>query len=611
MGYEFFYSGKPYSLDPNYGELFTGYRIPFSELGLAVDPRTANQINEVATKMNPGGKILEVGAVQPDVFESIPKQHFKEINRLSKLTGVEITVHPPVTGMEPSGYNQQGWSEENRKGVERQMWDAVEKSHELSDKGNIPVTFHSSALLPEGEVRVLEEGKEVPKSMLAADTRTGEIIQIKETEKHFPEEIPKEYESRVKTEKFIPELELKKRNEETWFRSLNQLDWYAMHGKEKISMALNHFKEKTAEPEKAKIILEAYAQPDRDKIIEKLPEGLKENANQIFRMLDSGNIQLRDSYNMLKEYYNRVYKEAIPEDREKLDAFRNEIKKEVESGIEKNPEKLLQFASLVEKGVKTLKDTSPNLYIPLNDFLIDKSSDTFSNIALQAYKRFGDKAPVLAIENPPIGGALARGEELKKLIEESKKKFVKKAQSQGISESQAESIADKLIGATWDVGHINMLRKYGYGKEEIIKESEKIAPMLKKVHLSDNFGMEHTELPMGMGNVPIKEIMEKLGKEGFEAKKIVEAGNWWQHFSQQGKIPPTMATLEAFGSPLYSIKAPYWNQMPAMGNYFAMPSAYFPEQHFSIYGSGFSTLPHELGGQVPGKGARFSGQGTE
>ena len=36
-------------------------------------------------------------------------------------------------------------------------------------------------------------------------------------------------------------------------------------------------------------------------------------------------------------------------------------------------------------------------------------------------------------------------------------------------------MAKKLIGATWDVGHIHMLRKYGYTEKEIVEEAKKIA----------------------------------------------------------------------------------------------------------------------------------------
>ena len=101
-----------------------------------------------------------------------------------------------------------------------------------------------------------------------------------------------------------------------------------------------------------------------------------------------------------------------------------------------------------------------------------------------------------------------------------------------------------------------MIRKQGFDEKDVVKETEEIAKLVKHIHLSDNFGFEHTELPMGMGNVPIGEIMKKLGEKGYEAKKIIEAGNWWQHF----KTPPVTETFEAFGSPVYSVQGPYWNQ---------------------------------------------------
>ena len=60
-----------------------------------------------------------------------------------------------------------------------------------------------------------------------------------------------------------------------------------------------------------------------------------------------------------------------------------------------------------------------------------------------------------------------------------------------------------------------------FTEKDVVKESEKIAPFVKHVHLSDNFGLEHTELPMGMGNVPMKEIL-KLSKNFQKAKKVIE-----------------------------------------------------------------------------------------
>ena len=103
-----------------------------------------------------------------------------------------------------------------------------------------------------------------------------------------------------------------------------------------------------------------------------------------------------------------------------------------------------------------------------------------------------------------------------------------------------------------------------------------------------------------MGNVPIKEILKELEKNGKfnEMRKIVEAGNFVQHF----KKSPHPLTLSVFGSPIYGMaNAPYWNQVQdSVGNYFGGYGTINPTQHHSLYGAGFTTLPAELGGAMPG-----------
>ena len=150
-----------------------------------------------------------------------------------------------------------------------------------------------------------------------------------------------------------------------------------------------------------------------------------------------------------------------------------------------------------------------------------------------------------------------------------------------------------------------------FSEQDIIKESEIVAPYVKHVHLSDNFGFEHTELPMGMGNVPLKEIMEKLGEKGFNAKKIIEAGTWWQHFRTQ----PFQETLEAVGSPLYAMNmAPYWSNAPGLvqGYSSGMEGNWLPQINYETFGTSFSRLPKELGGTTQGaQGSRMSGRPME
>jgi len=203
---------------------------------------------------------------------------------------------------------------------------------------------------------------------------------------------------------------------------------------------------------------------------------------------------------------------------------------------------------------------------------------------------------------------LSTAEDLRDLVKKAREEFAEQAVKKlNISKSEAQKQAEKLIGVTWDVGHINMLRGRGYEEKHLIEQTKKIAPFVKHVHLSDNFGLEHTELPMGMGNVPTKKMLDLIHEYNKKVKKIVETGDWFQPF----KTTPFRETLAAFGSPTYGIDAPYWNQIGyASGSYFAGQGATNPPIHHSIWGSGFSNLPIELGGQMAGR-SRVSGAPIE
>ena len=572
------YQGGYSSLKPSYGDVFTGYRINAGSLGLTTDPRSANVLQEASSKLATGVKQIEISAVQPEVFESIPKQQLKEINRLSKLTGVDISVHGPI--VEASGLTKDGFTESNRKSAERQMASAVERSHEINPDGNIPVTFHSSAMLP-GQIS--EKGK-AAEEILAINKDTGGISRIPLKEmKYFP------------GEEVNAESEIKKINEDSWLQGISHLSYNSQRADE---------------------LIDAYGPTaiasEADK---KQGREITSKQNTAIHAFNVANSFLNDAYREFKGLYESAYGNATTEkDKEILREFGEKITHKVEKINEAKDSKgsVLLKQDIIEEGIETLnKLDAPRIFEPLNDFAKEKSIQTFANVAFDSYNKFKDKAPIISIENPPIGGAFATGEELKDLVEKAREKFVERAVQEGLSKSQAKEAAEKLLGVTWDVGHINMMRKYGYKSEDIVKETEAIAPLVKHVHLSDNFGFEHTELPMGMGNVPIKEIMQKLGKQGFDAKKIIEAGNWWQHF----RTPPVKETMEALGSPIYSMEmAPYWNQSQGLQQGYAggLEGQWLPQINYETFGGGFSQLPTELGGQRAGaQGGRMSGRPME
>jgi len=573
------YQGGYSSLTPSYGDVFTGYRSGGGSLGMTTDPRNANLLQEVSSKLSSGVKQIELSAVSPEIFESIPKQQLKEINRLSKLTGIDISVHAPI--IEASGLTKEGFSESNREATERQMSMAIERSHDVNPDGSIPVTFHSSAMLPQS---IKKKGEKYSEETFVINSESGSIGKIPLKTRSFPGE----------AKEISVKEELRKINEDQWGDNIRSLSYYADMGERAIK---NHeIMAKTIEAERK---------------AGKEITSVEKEAESSFQV---GTTYLNDSYRQLKNLFETANKHGSEQDKKKLNDFLEKINSKVSQLKETKDiyENAKLRKEIISKGIRIFNEiTPPETYKPLEDFAREKTTETFANVAFNSYKTFKDKAPIISIENPPIGGAFSTGEELKELVEKSREKFVQRAIKEGISESEAKKQAEKLLGVTWDVGHINMMKKYGYESEDIIKETEKIAPLLKHVHLSDNFGFEHTELPMGMGNVPIKEIMEKLGKKGFEAKKIIEAGNWWQHF----RTPPFKETLEALGSPIYSMQmAPYWNQSIGLyqGYSSGLGGSWLPQINYETFGTSFLQLPTELGGQRGGaSGGRMSGRPME
>ena len=582
------YQGGPDSLSPSYGDDFIGHRIPFSELSASTDARSANIVKEIGETISSGIKNIEVSQVMPEVFEAIPKQQFEELNKLIKLTGVKVTLHGPL--IDASGLTQQGFTESGRESAERHIKSVIDRNQLLVPEGGNPITFHSANQLP-GKIKPKKGEVE---EIIVIDPESGETNRIPLKERHFPGEIERD-----------EKIEIDKLNQNTWSNQLTNLGYNTIRADELIKQTGRHY---------------AFIQDEKRKGI-KPSSDYKEIENQFL----IGKNYLSDSYRQLKILYDKAYTAADGngsiKNKEILEELGKKIKENVNK-INKNPEDLKNLnimQDIIHEGLEHFnKMNTPNMFKPLKEFAKDKTTTTFGNAALHAYKKYGSKAPIVSIENPPVdsGSEFTTGEDIKNLVKESREKFVKEAVKEKIlSESEAKKQAEKLIGATWDVGHINTLRKFGYDKKDILKETEKVAPFVKHVHLADNFGMKDSELPMGMGNVPIKEIMQKLGKEGYKGKKVIEAFQWWQHFSPGGKhTSPLNPTLAAFGSPMYSTgPGPYWNQSIGLHqDYLGGYGNINPGIHHQTFGSGFSQLPMELGGQVQGgQGSRVSGNPME
>jgi len=609
--YEYFYPGSYSTFSPRggYGNVMGNdkyARVSAGQLGATTSIQTSNQLSEVAKLLNQGIKNIEVSTISAETFEMIPKSHLKEINRLTKLTGSETSLHAPI--LDPSGFTQQGWDETNREVVERQFTNIIERAHDLDPKGNVPVTIHSSNT--SGTEHMLDpedKKKELIQKMIAVNRDTGQLTPLTRELKYYPGQVGEKGEGKISE----PEDLLRSVNHTDWTNKITNLAFYKKEADEMLQGAVVDLSPAIIRSQETGEFGLNPNNPSEIRAYERMKRAdlFLENVQTSFTGIFDNAYKYSDNPEVKKELKN------ISDEWKK---FSNEAQSGKLNPISYITEKSriidisLQRLSDLERNQKVREkgDPYPNMFIPVEQFAKEKASKTLGNVAFNAYKKFGETAPIVSIENPPYGMTVSRAQDLKDLIKQSREVFVEQAMKEHhMSKGDAEKAAEKIIGATWDTSHIAMLRKQGFDNKKLIEEAKIIAPFVKHVHLNDNFGSTHTDLPPGMGNTPIKEVLEEFDKKGFKGKKVFEGGNFFQNFQQS----PHPYVLEGLGSPIYtSGEGPTWNEaFGRYGSYFAGFGTTLPEQHFSMYGGGFSALPTELGGQIQRRGSGFSGTPME
>jgi len=629
---ESFYGGSESPLSPDYGG-FMGFRMGADQLGFPGSPQTANQLGETVNALKQGVKAFEVSLLIPDTAEAIPKQHFNEMRALMKLSGVKPSMHGPM--VDAAGWGEKGWNGNiGREDSERRMFDAIEKAHLLDPNGNVPIVFHGSSGVPGTEFKRGKEGEPIVEKQFAINQDTKQMAPLELEYKYRPEhpELLK-----GKGIEFTPERQLGSINETEWDNKMTELATFAKHSDEIIGSSALYLREKGYENAivdvKNKKIFEHDGKGHITKELNWFEGRQQEKYNQMKKadiFLDNIRLNFAGAFHKAYKYGSDKQKAEL---KELSESYNGEIHKLSENAIF-NPvhkqeifenaigtlQKITSTKKLVKDGGYVVKDGhyvddknygAPKIFKEAESFASDKASKTFGNLAMQSYEKFGDNAPIIAVENFHSGTAFSTAEKLKKLVEDSRKNFVKQLMDEkGLGKREAKEIAEKQLGVTWDVGHLNMIKKKGFTDKDVLAETKIITKdktMVKHVHLTDNFGFADSHLAPGMGNVPFKKIMEQLEKTGRlgEMRKIVEAGGFVQHF----KKSPHGLTMAAFGSPIYGMKSsPYWNQVSEMqGSYFGGYGTLNPSQHHTMYGAGFTTMPVELGGQMQGGQSRFGG----
>jgi len=570
------YQGGTASFSPNYGETFTGYHIPTGELGAPTKADAANQIAQVNALLNQGIIPIEAGVISPEIFDQIPKHHFKEINRMAKLTGAKMSVHAPI--VEASGITQQGWNEYQRQAVEEQLKSIVDRTMPLNEKQGASITIHSTKEVPGTEWIMTPEGKKVEK-IFAVNKETGKLSAMFEEEiRYYPEG----------KEVLTPDRQLKIMNSSEWSNSLSQL----IHHKEEADRIIAPNEMLIAD-----VLKDLY---EKKISYHDLPQEKQAAYTHIL----NAETYLDDAQKTANSLFDKAYKYGTDDEKATLDQAAKTYREEIKGIAPSTQSVAMQNLIVALKGVK------PKLNETVDVFAREKSAETFANVALHAMNKAKQEkmnAPMINIENVFPGMAFSDAASLSGLVEASRKKFVEKAKNQGFSESEAKEQASKILGVTLDVGHLNIHKKKGYSDKDLEKEAAEIAKFVKHVHLTDNFGYSDSHLPPGMGNVPMKEIMEKLGSAGFKGSKIVEAGNFVGNFG----VSPMPYAFEAMGGAIYQ-GGPTWQQTSGLSQgYSGGFGNMLPQVNYQTFGAKFSQLPTELGGSISGQGSRMSGKPME
>jgi len=167
--------------------------------------------------------------------------------------------------------------------------------------------------------------------------------------------------------------------------------------------------------------------------------------------------------------------------------------------------------------------------MPLKDYGLEKMADAFAELAEYSISVSSDNLIRLAIENlpsPQMYGSAAS--ELLEIIDESRKHLAFRLQKKGYGNSECRRLTKELIGATLDIGHLNLQRQF-YRRDAFHKWMVSQARDLTKadiifnLHLSDNYSTDDSHLLIGEGNSPIKEILGALIDSGYKGFIVVES----------------------------------------------------------------------------------------
>lgn len=502
------------------------------------------------------------GTKQQPTPETYTKDEREEMRQLARINEVEISVHatPNVVGLSGMGGEEGAFNPQYAQTVLHEIKKAVEFAADVSNGG--PVVMHTGefrrpiyqaeekfefgksasgfdALSDIAKINKelgREESEKARSPIYFVDKRTGQMSGFKR-DMEIP--IVKEENGKIiRDEKGEPKVDMK---------TIGDLEKESKINIEKDpGKFLGYIQQKQLEAadfEQARRKHEAMEIEKQATTLRNIKEKLLKGAED-------------------KEYVSRMIaaQRGIDKSPEEFESFMKNPENYLQQEIDQR-DNLRKAYEEAEKAAAREKMELRQRYENLSDvetYAIDKTATNMATAALYALelekKKGLDKPLFIAPENWTPEQYGSHPQELKKIIQESRKQMANILVIRGYDKDDAKKVAEEHIRATLDVGHLNFWRKYYKGTDEEFKGwyKDQVKDLAKSnilgnVHLHDNFGYNDEHLNFGGGNTPVEELMQSLKEGGYKGQYIGEPGG-----QQEGRYHEAWTSVMGMSaSPIY------------------------------------------------------------
>lgn len=514
-----------------------------------------NLLKEIQKVANSGARHIEIGSLDKNNIArsfGFSSSTVEEIRQVGKLSAVTFTIHASPY-FNPSGFVNRGFSPEERNRTVREAKAAIDFACKINDKDTDVVIHPNSFPRPISDIEPGVFAEETMKTYYLVDPVTEALVGgISEQDRvYIPQQAkdsrgrPLWLEDRDRkpiltsiTEQPIPRLATGEngriKGEELTFAEYSRRMQKSGKLQKEITKDFLYLQSAAQVNSMYLRLLEVErtlsdAQARRDK--------LQDTLDYCRSLIKSSSQEIWQHERTIPDRLSSLGIPVPQDTRSIISLLEDELtnnQRIIESGRQALTAGWPQFSNIVRE-LREIK--------PLEEHGLEVLSETIAEIAEYCISASRHSPIRLAIENLPqpqmYGSHIS---ELLEIIEQSRGKLSMRLQKKGYGISESNRLAKEVIGATLDVGHLNLFRQFYQGSafhSWMVSQVKNLlrAGVIYNLHLSDNRGLDDSHLLLGEGNVSIKAVLGVLVDNDYKGHVVIEAGG----------ARATRHTLDKFG----------------------------------------------------------------